>query len=156
GLAAPALTFVDASWNTAEVCIVISLYFGLSLAVSAALYATGFYQRLYGREPVEAAMNPQQAPRSPGDVEAAQKTGSRMGLWAEAFSSPLQAIAIPVVLYLICGARPAQLGLTARRLGRNAGLGLLAWAVVTPPLLGLNWLLVYLYQAAGVAGTHEH
>jgi membrane protease YdiL (CAAX protease family) len=155
---AAALPAIDETvpWNTAEIGVVVALYFGLTVAVMTALYWSGFYQSLYGRGPVDAALNPNQAPNAAEQDPAVQATRLRAGLWAECLSLPLQALAIPLALYRMCGARPAQLGLTAARLGRNAGLGALAGAAVTPPLLAIHLLVIMLYQWAGVAGTHKH
>jgi membrane protease YdiL (CAAX protease family) len=137
----PEQRFQAVPWGPREVAVVVGLYFGLGTAVMLTLYHSGFYQALYGREQVEAA---------------SQLTRIRMGLWAEVFSCPLQVLAVPFALHRMCGARPWQLGLTTRRLGVNAGVGVLAWAVVTPLSLGLNLFVLYLYGLSGSPGTHEH
>jgi membrane protease YdiL (CAAX protease family) len=81
---------------------------------------------------------------------------SRFNLWTNVFSFPFQAASVPLVLYVISRTRPAQIGLTTHHLGRNLLAGLALFLVIAPIVLGLNYLVEWLYRRGLGGGTQVH
>jgi membrane protease YdiL (CAAX protease family) len=159
-------------WTAPEV--LLALLF-VSLFWPAAAYqlliASGFFRCLYGDELVAlASADPAQQERQwlalgflagPGAADGAlpilrNQAFYRLNLWATVLAFPFQAVTIPLLLYGASGTRPEQLGLTARNLGRNLLAGTIGAVVLAPLVLGVNWLVEVLYQAAGAGGVQEH
>jgi membrane protease YdiL (CAAX protease family) len=148
----PSLQLRTVPWGGFDVAVVVLLYFAIQIAAGQLVLASGIYERIYGSEAAALAANP-----SPPDPEAARLARLRAALWGDWIAFPLQAAMIPLVLWRMCGARPADLGLTTTHLGRNCLIGAAAAFVATPWLLGLHFLIVIFYRYyAGEAGTHEH
>ncbi len=61
-----------------------------------------------------------------------------------------------LVLFNTCGARPSQLGLTWEHGWRNVALGVIAAMVLTPVVLGVNALAVWLFQLWGGVQLNQH
>jgi membrane protease YdiL (CAAX protease family) len=144
-------------WSAAEICLALFLaapQFGLWLGLVFALLQSGdVVGRLCGAE-AAALVNADDAGREqqrqalgavagPGAAEVGLPLMRRLvllriGLWAMALAFPLQAFTIPFVLHAVSGTRPAQLGLTTRRLGRNLLLGFGGFLVLSPLVLAIN------------------
>ncbi len=79
----------------------------------------------------------------------------RLSLWISALAAPFQVLTYPLVFAALCDARPEQLGLTARQLGRNllAGLG---GMLLVPDVFALFWLVRRCYGASGEEGVEKH
>jgi membrane protease YdiL (CAAX protease family) len=129
--------------------LLVSLYLVLLFWPSAALgvlHWCGFDRWWYGID--------LSAPAG-ADAGAVQQAMFRMKLWAGVLAFPFQVLTYPLVFRVISGVHLSQLGLTTRRLGRNLLLGLAGVVVLTPGVLGLYQLLLYLYAWSG-AGTEKH
>jgi membrane protease YdiL (CAAX protease family) len=152
-------------WGAAEIGIIILLTLpsiGLWPAlVFEALDRVGLFRRLYGADAValvraddEHRQRQRQALEviaGPGAVEdwlprVRRLMTIRLNLWATVLAFPFQAATIPFVLYAASRTRPAQLGLTTRRLGRNLLLGFAVFLVLAPLVLGINALVEILYR----------
>ncbi len=79
----------------------------------------------------------------------------RLLLWVNALAAPFQVLTYPLVFAALCGARPEQLGLTTRQLGRNllAGLG---GMLLVPDVFALFWLVRRCCGASGEEGVEKH
>jgi hypothetical protein len=148
----------DIPWSAAEICLALLLaapQFGLWLVlVLAALQSKDVVRRLFGAE-AAALVNADDAGRErqrralgvvagPAAAEVAlplvrRLVLLRLGLWAMTLAFSLQVITIPFVLHALRGTRPAQLGLTTRRLGRNLLLGFGGFLVLSPLVLAINY-----------------
>jgi membrane protease YdiL (CAAX protease family) len=163
--------------QVAAVLFVLFVYFaGVSQAFEV-LDRSGFYGRVYGPDLAPLCKEPDRKGRAPAwgrlrdglgaaggpgaasgaTADAVRRAGrTRLLLWARALAFPFQALAIPFVLLAFLGARPAQLGLTRRRLGRNVLFGLVGWVVFTPLAFGVNVLTARFLSEAGLGGEQEH
>jgi membrane protease YdiL (CAAX protease family) len=152
-------------WSALEIGIVVLLALpsiGLWEAlVFEALDRGGLYRRVYGADAValvradedrrERQRQALEVIAGPGVVEdwlpkVRRLLTIRLTLWAKVLAFPFQAVTIPLVLYAASRTRPAQLGLTTRRLGRNLLLGLAAFLVLAPLVLAVNALVEILYR----------
>jgi membrane protease YdiL (CAAX protease family) len=86
---------------------------------------------------------------------ARQVTQTRLMLWAFCAALPLQLASTLALLYAFSGARPADVGLTARRLGVNLLAGVVAAIVLLPGAYGIQALVVLLVQHLGGA-SQDH
>jgi hypothetical protein len=168
----PAAGTPSVPWSAAEICLaaLIVLFFWPIVAFEA-LDAVGLFRHIYGPD-VSALVQADEAGREqqrlalglaagPGAAEVGlpllrRQILTRLNLWTELFGFPLQAATIPVLLYAVSRTRPGQLGLTTRRLGRNLLLGVAVFVVLTPPVLGLNYLVEFLYRSALGAEPRLH
>lgn len=140
-----------APWSAPEVFIGVLLVwlFWPALAQST-LQAIGFYRWYYGPEFIAAAKDENDAS---GDKKQAR---ARMSLWPSALAAPLQALTFPLLFAALSGTRPAQLGLTMRRFGRNTFYGVAGVLILTPIVFGIYALVRYLYAHFGGAGLEKH
>ncbi len=76
-----------------------------------------------------------------GENANAKSLQERKLLWVGLIALPFQLALILGALTAIRGARPADLGITARRLPQNSIAGYLTWLVVTPFALLLYWVV---------------
>jgi membrane protease YdiL (CAAX protease family) len=136
-------------WTALEIGLILFLA-PLCLTLSAeVLHASGFYRWFYGPELLRAA-------RGEGVDETARRLAQyRLALWSGALAFVLQMASVLPGLYLLSGVRPAELGLTTRRLRHNVVAGLVGALILTPGALGLNLLVIALYHLAGV-DVQEH
>jgi membrane protease YdiL (CAAX protease family) len=79
---------------------------------------------------------------------------ARKGVWNAALVFPFQVLSILLVLRLVSGTRPYQLGLTLWRGGANAVAGCLGWLLLTPCVFGL-YALAYLCYTHAVGHEPE-
>jgi membrane protease YdiL (CAAX protease family) len=104
-----------------------------------------------------------------GETAGRELAVTRVNLWAISLAFPLWAASAAVACRLILSPVPGELSpeqtskvlglpdLSLSHFGRKLLTGLLAWAVLTPLALGVNWLVLFLYQCGGVEGvTTEH
>jgi membrane protease YdiL (CAAX protease family) len=137
------------SWTAVEVVVVFFLLFVFwPNAASLLVTETGLGESVYGAEVVE------QLRRK--DAEPNGLAGSRVALLVTALALPFQLATVPWVLLSLSRTRPYQYGLTAHRLGRNALLGVLLWAVLTPPVLAVNFGVGKLVEAYSREGVSKH
>src|SRR5262249_49971437 len=130
--------------------------FWVSLAVHV-LFQCGFFDAFYGPDFVALA-------RGTENSSERELAVTRMNLWAISLAFPFWAVSVAAAYRLIHGLVPDELlsvhgregiGRPARNFslfGRNILAGILAWAVLTPLALGVNWLVNFLYQRGGVEG----
>jgi membrane protease YdiL (CAAX protease family) len=128
------------------------------------LQATGFYRWFYGPD-LPAATERHAAlglAAGPGAAETmvprteVRSARFRMGLWVTFLAFPCQVASVLLVCNSLSGTRPGQLGLTGRCFRRNLLLGLGSGLVLVPAVLGLNWLVTYLYHTWTTVGPEEH
>jgi membrane protease YdiL (CAAX protease family) len=112
--------------------------------VEATLQSLDFYRWFYGPELVAAAES------KTIDPEERRQAASRLGLWPSALAAPFQVLTFPLLFSALSGTRPEQLGLTRRRLGRNALAGVVGVLVLSPIVFAAFWLLQRLYGQGGV------
>ena len=124
-------------WNAVEIVILVFLVliFWQSV-VNEVLRATGFFAWYY-----------------PGETPGLE---ARQLLWLRALAFPFQVATVPLFLALLHGVRPAQLGLTRARFARNLWLGTVAAVVLTPLVLGLFQVLLWLNKHYLGATEEEH
>lgn len=127
-------------WSGTEILVVLILVVVFwPSAVHTALDAAGVYRLLYGDDLASVARDPD----APPDLR--RRAQNRLNLCSRAVAFPFQAATVVLLLYVVSGTRPAQLGLTSRRLGRNLLLGIAAAVMLTPAVLGLNFLVERAY-----------
>jgi membrane protease YdiL (CAAX protease family) len=159
-------------WTAGEILVAfVTVSFFWPAAAFQLLHVSGFYHRLYGDEAATLAWSdPDRSKQQrlalgalagPGAADAAlpvlrNQAFYRLNLWAMVLAFPFQVATIPVLLRGASGTQPEQLGLTARRLGRNLLAGAVGAVVLTPLVLGLNALVEELYREAGAGGLREH
>jgi membrane protease YdiL (CAAX protease family) len=152
--------------------VLLIVYLILPRLVFDVLDGTGFFRRLYGAEAVALAQ-PNDAVRQQQRLALGVLAGTgaaevglpllrrlvllRFNLWVTVLAFPLQAAAAPLLLYGLGRTRPDELGLTTRRLGRNLLLGAAGFVVLSPLVLGINYLVEKLYTSAlgGVPQVHS-
>ncbi len=136
-------------WSAAQILLIVFLapvWFSLC---HEAFHALGIYRALYGPELVALARD-----TSPGvNVEARQLAQLRLVLWAGPPTFLLQLGSTLLVLYVLSGTRPREVGLSRHRLGTNLLAGALAALALTPGVYGLNALVVLLH---GDSAIQEH
>jgi membrane protease YdiL (CAAX protease family) len=118
-------------------------------AAAQVLLQSGFFTSFYGPDFVSLVMGNEEDPQR-------QLALTRVSLWAISLGFPFWAVSFTFLVRVIPGLSADELGLTGNRLGRNLLAGLAAWAVVAPLTFGVNWLVVSLYERAGVKGMTEH
>jgi membrane protease YdiL (CAAX protease family) len=118
---------------------------------------SGLADRLYGPSVSERLTAKGGAADESTDDEAARRIlGIRCNLWAGLIAFPLQAISMPWVLYHVAAIRPSRIGLTQQRLRRNMLIGVVAWIVVTPVVLGLNIFVEHAIRSSRPDTIQEH
>jgi membrane protease YdiL (CAAX protease family) len=159
-------------WSAPEVLVAVYLwvFFWPPLA-RIALSETRIFTAYYGAEAAAIAdADPQQRLRQraglglftgPGSAdlflsEARQRLLSRFNLWTLAVAFPFQFASIPLLLFALSRTPPAQLGLTASRLGRNVLAGLIAAVILTPVVLGVNYAVEKLYELGVPGRVQQH
>jgi membrane protease YdiL (CAAX protease family) len=80
----------------------------------------------------------------------------RKSLWTPGLSFPFQLASILGFLALFRQVTPSDVGLNSKRLGRNIRLGIGIALLVTPIVLGLQFLIVWLHQHVFGVPTKEH
>jgi membrane protease YdiL (CAAX protease family) len=159
-----------APWSAAEVAGAI-LFLSLLWPALArdALHAAGLFDRLYGPDVTALALRSdygqaaglalggtgKQAVEALKESDQTKLTRERAGLWARAAALPFQLATVPLLFAFASGTRLRQLGLTTADAGRNVRRGLVVWLLLTPAVLGLHLLTLYVYDRLGVA-PHEH
>jgi membrane protease YdiL (CAAX protease family) len=158
-------------WSAAEIFFAWFLLLAWPLPVSLALDGTGLFARFYGPDAVGLAraddgQRRQQAVAlgvlaGPAAAEEAlpqlrRLVQDRLNLWMMVFAFPFQAASIPLVLWAFSRTRPAQLGLTAHRLGRNLLLGVAGFLVLAPVVLALNYAVEIVYHSTFGGETQVH
>ncbi len=138
-------------WTGSEILfgLFLTALFWPSMA-QATLQSVGFFRWYYGPDAVATVQS------KDSDPDERRQVQSRMGLWSIALASPLQVLTIPLLFAVLSGTRPAQLGLTRRRLGRNALAGLVGTLVLTPVVLGIYQLVQYLMSRTGGGTVEQH
>jgi membrane protease YdiL (CAAX protease family) len=86
---------------------------------------------------------------------ARQITQTRLMLWAFCAALPVQVACTLALLRSFSGTKPADIGLTGRRLGVNLLAGVIAALVLVPGVYGIQALVVLLVRMLGGAGQ-EH
>jgi membrane protease YdiL (CAAX protease family) len=122
-------------WTGPEIIVAFVLALGCQSLAYLALEGTGWFGWYYG-----------DALRGAPEKLAAQ----RMGLWVGAVASALQVGAILVWFRSTSGVRPAELGLTTQRLGRNVAAGLLFAVIFAPGAYAIQWLAIQGMRQLGV------
>jgi membrane protease YdiL (CAAX protease family) len=160
----------DPGWTALDLVVVlVFLYVFWPLLASGLLFWSGWFHFYYGHETVALATDEALLRRArdplgllggPLAVEAAlplarQLAQQRLSLWA-VVALPFQVVTVPLLLWRMRGTHPEQLGLTTKRLGRNLLLGLLAWLVLTPLVLGVQYLTRSLFQWWPGGAVQEH
>jgi membrane protease YdiL (CAAX protease family) len=163
---------VPVTWTAGEVVLALLAWvFFWPPVTRTALQAAGFFSAYYG--PAAAALiDADQDVRlgqeaglglfaGPGGADAflttaRQRLNGRAFLWVLAAGFPFQLVTIPLLLYALGGTRPWQLGLTNRRLGRNALAGLVGALLLTPPVLGIHEAVLWLYRLGLPGRAVEH
>jgi membrane protease YdiL (CAAX protease family) len=80
----------------------------------------------------------------------AQKQGQfRLQLWAVSAALPLQVLSALLILRAGSGTRPADIGLTHRRLGVQALAGVIGAVVLVPGVYGIQALVIWLVHVLG-------
>lgn len=130
-------------WTAAEVGLALLLSLAVEVLVHQLLSLSGWFDWFYGREWVEAAR------AAAADDDAGRLARARMALWVPAVALPLKVAAVVALLWRTAGVSLAQLGLTTRRLGRGALLGLLLALALTPGAYGINALMILLIEEMG-------
>jgi membrane protease YdiL (CAAX protease family) len=108
-------------WLGADVWFAFGVMILVPGLVLAALENSGFFTLLYGNNTASLS--------------------ERKALWALVAAAPLQAALILAELALVRGARPADVGLTGRRLAQNVVAGYLLWLVLAAVALLLYWAM---------------
>ena len=80
----------------------------------------------------------------------------RVTVLAIALVAPLRILSVPHLLRQTSNTQPYQLGLTLSRLKQYAVLGVIAFAVVTPFVLGINWLATAVFSELSENSVTEH
>jgi membrane protease YdiL (CAAX protease family) len=146
-------------WSALELVLAVLLvrWFWISLAHEA-LRVSGFYRWYYG--PWLAALVSEHGSRPPlGDAAAIlggtaaaaaeqlyHDTVVRMTLWVNLLAFPFQVLTYPVVFARLSNARPEQLGLTSRRLGRNLLAGALVLLALVPAVFAVHQMVEAAYR----------
>jgi membrane protease YdiL (CAAX protease family) len=163
---------LPAPWSVGEILVVLYLwvFFWPPLA-RLALSETRLLAAYYGADAVAIAdADPEQRLQQraglalfvgPGTAEsflaeAQQRLLGRFQLWTLAVAFPFQLVSVPLLLFLTGRTRPGQLGLTTRRLGWKALGGVIAAAVLTPFVFGLNYAVQELCNRVVPGRVQEH
>jgi membrane protease YdiL (CAAX protease family) len=130
-------------WGAPEIYVVVFLVYILwPGVVYAVLDRMNFFTWMYGPEFRTAAK------------DSHSVAAGRLELWVSLFAFPLQVVTVPAVCRLWSGAHLYQLGLTLHRGTANILLGVLAWLITTPGVIGLgliaNLACKYLMKAEPV------
>jgi membrane protease YdiL (CAAX protease family) len=143
------------TWGGAEVILALLLYAIWPVAVFQALEAGGVFDRLYGGERVTAYVDRREGRnRDANDLDS--DLGARLNLWTQAVAFPLQAVTIPLAIFLLRGVRPAAFGLTLRDWRRNLVRGVVAWLFLTPLVWLVFFLAIQWTRWSGLAPIEEH
>ena len=127
-------------WSPAEVVlgfVLVQLLLPM-LAVSL-LHASGFYSWLYGPDLLEKVAEQAVTP----EVVQAR---NRLMMWAHLLALPFQAGGLLWLLSAASGTRPYQLGLTRHRAWQNVALGVVGAILLTPIVLGVNYLASWAFE----------
>jgi membrane protease YdiL (CAAX protease family) len=134
-------------WSGYEIIAVVCLGYLWPGMLYQALQSAGWYRWFYGAEFLDHVGR--------ADDPAGKTALFRLMLWAGCAALPFQVGSALLVLAGVSGTRPAELGLTPRRLGRNLLAGLVAAVVLVPGVYGIQALVVLLTrQLGGVTQDH--
>ncbi len=137
-------------WSGAEiVLVVLVVYLFLPAWVDSLLSTSGFYARVYGPDEVKKALEPAGSSQVNPDR-------LRLQMWAQVLALPLQVSALLLLLYSLSDTQPYQLGLTWHRGWQNVALGIAAALVLTPVVIGIQYLAVWLFQHWTGQAVQEH
>lgn len=129
------------------------LIFAANVFWNAAAYQVVTETKLFGQpggaETVEAE-------RTTGQNNAQQLARARLGLWAGVLAFPFFLLTLPFLLRFTRDIRPADVGLTRERLGRNLFSGLLTGCALTPLVVMLHLLVQWWFRTAVGKEQEEH
>lgn len=159
-----------ASWGAPEILVLFFLTYGLWLGIGfVAFSASGIPEKLYSPAAVQAVRSTTDHEQMQqhlglvggGSAELAwvlqkETTQLRLGLWTSAIVFPFQFLSIFGVLWTASRTRPADLGLSPRRLGSVLSLATVTWLVVAPAVLLLNVLIQLSYLQWVPGGPSQH
>jgi membrane protease YdiL (CAAX protease family) len=137
-------------WSGLEIVIdVLIVYVLVPAWVHSLLTASGFYASLFGPGPVQEAL--EQLPSPEGKLLLL-----RMQVWARVLAFPLQIAVLLLLLQVMSGTRPYQLGLTWHRGWQNLRLGVVAAIILTPITLAIQYVAVSAFQYWQGTPVEEH
>jgi membrane protease YdiL (CAAX protease family) len=132
-------------WGSPEIYVVVFVVYVLwPGVVYAVLDRINFFTWMYGPEFRTAVK------------DSHSVAAGRLELLVGVFAWPLQLVTVPAVCRLWSGARLYQLGLTLHRGTANVLLGVLAWLITTPGVLGLGLIASLAYKYLTKADPVEH
>ena len=130
--------------------LILALYFlhmaCFSLAFSV-LRDSGFYAWYYGAEFVSAAF----APTNPNKANL-----TRLQWWAIGLALPCWLTPLAVLCYYLPAGLRNDIGVSLRKPARQLLWGVGAWLLITPPVLGVNLLVTWLYESFSKVAQVEH
>jgi membrane protease YdiL (CAAX protease family) len=129
-------------WGAKEIVLFVLFAAFWASATPALLEASGAYGRIYGPEIVKEARE--------GEGPQRQLARARLLLWSTGLAFLFQLPTGLAAIRMLCGARPSDLGLHARRLGVQVLAGLLLAVPLTVATYALNALVVRLHGAGFV------
>ncbi len=116
-------------WTGLEVGLALFLYFLFwPLVIYVLLRTVGF-------------LSTEGANALPAKLESA-----RQNLWVAVFAGPFWVASVIALFRLVSGTRLYQLGLSAHGAVRNLKIGWLAWLVISPVVLALHILVLWIYS----------
>jgi len=123
-------------WSGLEIvfALLIVVWFWPKIVLEG-LRATDFFVHVYGQDVLQQAQAKEDSP-------ARNLAQTRVQIWLNLLTLPLQVLSVPLMLQT----RPGRLGLTLRHFWGNLRLGLLAALVLIPLVHGINLGVVILHQ----------
>ncbi len=158
-------------WSGPEIVLGILLaWYFLPLLVLGVLQVSGFLRAMYGPEITAASIDvastiglgatPETELLAGGQgtttVETIQHLIVRSRLWLPLFALPLQLIVLPLLLFVVSGTRPAQLGLTLQHGWHNVALGAMAAAALIPLVYALYFVVLLLFKRWDIGEIQTH
>jgi membrane protease YdiL (CAAX protease family) len=134
-------------WSGGEVIVAWIVYY-VAITITYSVFSSpGILTHVYG---------PEFPSLLKGDSPAAESARNRVAVWATVAAFPLQLFGIFYVLRTVSGTRLYQLGWTTHRPGTNLLLGVLAWLIFQPLVLGVNDLVTVAYKIMTEAPLKPH
>ncbi len=157
----------DVPWSGGEVLIGFLLSYLIPRFVNSLLDASGIYRWLFWPRTipiiVAAAFGQLGGLAGPWlagwEAEALANAALlpiRQHLWAAVLGFPVGLALLLPLLSSLSGTRPAQLGLTWRDRWRNLGLGVILALVLTPLVLGIQFLALWLFRTGLGVEVTDH
>lgn len=125
-------------WNGWLVLIAFVAVLFFPILVQTVLEETDFFPMLYG------PAFPRKIMHDTENQPFARQAAHLRGLWAQAIGTPILVILLITGLRYGTRATPSQIGLTREHAGRNIVLGYVGWLVMTPLVLGIFMLMLWL------------